>query len=52
MSLRDLQAASGVHFATISKIESGARQPNLSHLQRLAKALRVLPGTLIPKRAA
>ena len=51
-SLRDLAAKSGVDFATISKIENGKRQPLLSHIQTLAKALRVPPRELIPPGAA
>jgi transcriptional regulator with XRE-family HTH domain len=52
MSLRGLAEKSGVNFATISRIETGKRQPLLAQIQQLAKALRVPPRTLIPARAA
>jgi transcriptional regulator with XRE-family HTH domain len=52
LSLRALAIASGVNFATISKIETGKRQPLLVQVQQLAKALRVPPRTLIPPRVA
>ena len=37
----------GVHLVTISRIETGARQPSMDLLHRLAKALKVKVGDLL-----
>lgn len=42
MSLRDLANKSGVHFATLQRIESGAtREPSWVDVQAIAKALNI-----------
>jgi len=37
----------GVHLVTISRIETGARQPSMDLLHRLAKVLKVKVGDLL-----
>ena len=37
----------GVHSITITRVETGARQPSMDLLQRLAKALKVKVGDLL-----
>lgn len=37
----------GVHLVTISRIETGARQPSMDLLHRLAKALKVKVANLL-----
>jgi transcriptional regulator with XRE-family HTH domain len=41
MSLEDIEKASGVQEATLSRIERGLQKPRPSTLQRIAKALDV-----------
>ena len=43
----ELAAKVGVHLVTISRIETGVRQPSMNLLQRLAKALKVKVGDLL-----
>lgn len=38
---------SGVHATEVSRIESGKRDPQVSTLERLAKAVEVKPGQLL-----
>jgi transcriptional regulator with XRE-family HTH domain len=38
---------SGVHTGEISRVESGKRDPQVSTLERLAKAVEVTPGQLL-----
>jgi transcriptional regulator with XRE-family HTH domain len=47
VTLRELQTRSGVHFVTIHEIEAGKRNPRLSTLRKLAKALGVKVSDLI-----
>lgn len=41
LTLRDLERLSGVDYSSISKIETGAVQPKLSTILKLAKALNI-----------
>jgi transcriptional regulator with XRE-family HTH domain len=41
---------SGVHATEVSRIETGKRDPRVSTLERLAKALEVSPGELLRKK--
>ena len=41
MTQGELAAKVGVHLVTISRIETGARNPSMPLLQKLAKALKV-----------
>ncbi len=47
LSLRQLEEASGVHRALISRIEAGERRPKPATLHRLAEALGVDAGELL-----
>jgi transcriptional regulator with XRE-family HTH domain len=38
---------SGVHTGEVSRIEGGKRDPQISTLERLAKAVEVTPGQLL-----
>jgi transcriptional regulator with XRE-family HTH domain len=38
---------SGVHTTEVSRIEAGKRDPKVSTLERLAKAVEVAPGRLL-----
>jgi transcriptional regulator with XRE-family HTH domain len=38
---------SGVHFTEVSRIEAGKRDPRISTVERLAKAVEVKPGQLL-----
>ncbi|HSS04481.1 MAG TPA: helix-turn-helix transcriptional regulator [Solirubrobacterales bacterium] len=38
---------SGVHSTEVSRIEAGKRDPKISTLERLAKAVEVKPGRLL-----
>jgi transcriptional regulator with XRE-family HTH domain len=38
---------SGVHATEVSRIEAGKRDPKVSTLERLAKAVEVKPGRLL-----
>jgi transcriptional regulator with XRE-family HTH domain len=38
---------SGVHFTEVSRIEAGKRDPRISTLERLAKAVEMKPGQLL-----
>jgi transcriptional regulator with XRE-family HTH domain len=38
---------SGVHSTEVSRIESGKRDPKVSTLERLAKAVEIKPGRLL-----
>jgi transcriptional regulator with XRE-family HTH domain len=41
MSLRELEAATGIERGSLSRIENGSRQPSPELLQRIAEALRI-----------
>jgi transcriptional regulator with XRE-family HTH domain len=42
LSLRDLAAKSGVHFATLQRIEAGkTREPSWVDIQKIAKTLNI-----------
>ncbi len=43
----ELAAKVGVHWVTISRIETGARNPSMPLLVKLAKALKVKVGRLL-----
>lgn len=47
MSLRALSEESGVAFSYIRGIEAGAHQPSWTVLEKLARALRILPTTVL-----
>ena len=47
MSYRQLAKASGVNLSTIFRLESGALDPRLSTLEKLAKALGVTVPALL-----
>jgi transcriptional regulator with XRE-family HTH domain len=47
MTLRALNAATGVAMSNLQKLESGVGDPQLSTLRKLAKALQVSVGELI-----
>jgi transcriptional regulator with XRE-family HTH domain len=49
MTQQALAHASGIHASEISRIERGAREPRLSTLVRLARALRVTPSDLLAR---
>ena len=46
LTLRDMEAISGVDHATISRMENGKGEISFQKLQRLAKALGVTIGAL------
>ena len=48
MSLRDLERASGVQYANISRMESGAVTPRLDTAARLAAAVQTKLASLLP----
>jgi transcriptional regulator with XRE-family HTH domain len=47
MSQEQVAEGSGVHATEVSRIESGKRDPRVSTVKRLAKALKVKPGQLL-----
>jgi len=51
VSLRELARRAGVGVATLSRIESGAANPRLSTLLRLAEVLDVFVGKLFEKHS-
>lgn len=48
LTQEELADKAGMHFTYIGQIERGLRNPSLVNLQRLAKALKVSAGQLLP----
>lgn len=48
LTQEELADLAGMHFTYIGQIERGLRNPSLINLHRLAKALKVNSGTLLP----
>ena len=46
LSQRELGKKAGIHYITISRLETGLVQPHFSTIRKLAKALRVRPQDL------
>lgn len=44
----ELADKAGMHFTYIGQIERGIRNPSLINLERLAKALKIKAGELLP----
>jgi transcriptional regulator with XRE-family HTH domain len=49
MTQEALAHASGIHSSEISRIERAAREPRLSTLVRVARALRITPSELLAR---
>jgi transcriptional regulator with XRE-family HTH domain len=49
LSQAEVSARSGIHPTEVSRIERGLRDPRLSTLVRLARALEVEPGRLLDR---
>ncbi len=47
LSQTEVASRSGIHATEVSRIERGLRDPHLSTLMRLARALKVRPGRLL-----
>jgi transcriptional regulator with XRE-family HTH domain len=47
LTQEDVAARSGVQAGEVSRIEAGKRDPRISTLERLAKAVEVKPGQLL-----
>jgi transcriptional regulator with XRE-family HTH domain len=47
LTQEDVAERSGVHSTEVSRIEAGKRDPRVSTLRRLAKAVEVEPGQLL-----
>ncbi len=47
MSQEQVADLSGVHATEVSRIEAGKRDPRVSTVERLAKAVQVKPGQLL-----
>ena len=48
LTQEELADKAGMHFTYIGQIERGLRNPSLINLQKIAKALRVNAGKLLP----
>jgi transcriptional regulator with XRE-family HTH domain len=47
MSQEQVAERSGVHATEVSRIEAGKRDPRVSTVERLARAVRLRPGQLL-----
>lgn len=47
LTQEEVAQRSGVHATEVSRIEAGKRDPKVSTLERLAKAVEVKPGRLL-----
>lgn len=47
MSQGDICRASGMDRGYISRVESGQKNPTISNLEKIAKALKISPGELL-----
>jgi transcriptional regulator with XRE-family HTH domain len=47
LSQEEVAQRSGVHATEVSRMEAGKRDPKISTLRRLAKAVEVKPGQLL-----
>ena len=47
MSQEQVAELSGVHATEVSRIEAGKRDPRVSTVERLAKAVQLKPGQLL-----
>ncbi|HET8813891.1 MAG TPA: helix-turn-helix transcriptional regulator [Solirubrobacterales bacterium] len=47
MSQEQVAERSGVHATEVSRIEAGKRDPRVTTVERLARAVRVKPGQLL-----
>jgi transcriptional regulator with XRE-family HTH domain len=47
LTQEEVARRSGVHATEVSRIEAGKRDPKVSTLERLAKAVEVKPGRLL-----
>ncbi|HET9163904.1 MAG TPA: helix-turn-helix transcriptional regulator [Solirubrobacterales bacterium] len=47
LTQEEVAQRSGVHVTEVSRMESGKRDPKISTLRRLAKAVEVKPGQLV-----
>lgn len=48
LTQEELADRAGMHFTYIGQIERGLRNPSLVNLYKIAKALKVKAGTLLP----
>ena len=48
LTQEELADRAGMHFTYIGQIERGLRNPSLVNLEKIAKALRVKAGELLP----
>lgn len=48
LTQEELASKAGMHFTYVGQIERGIRNPSLINLQKLAKALKVSGGQLLP----
>lgn len=47
LTQEEVARRSGVHVTEVSRIEAGKRDPKVSTLERLAKAVEIKPGRLL-----